>query len=110
MAIPPKINNRKIYISGQITGRPIAEAKSDFATVKYYVEYTYKRAVVSPFDLFSDEEERTFTWRQFMTRDLTALLFYCDTIYMLRNWKESRGARAEHAVAIESDMTIIYEK
>ena len=37
------------------------------------------------------------------------MLSLCDTIYMLRDWKESPGACAEHAFAKACKKKIIYE-
>jgi hypothetical protein len=36
-------------------------------------------------------------------------VFECDAIYMLTGWENSKGARAEHAIAVALDMEIIYE-
>uniref|UniRef100_A0A6M3L308 DUF4406 domain-containing protein n=1 Tax=viral metagenome TaxID=1070528 RepID=A0A6M3L308_9ZZZZ len=37
------------------------------------------------------------------------ILTRCDSIYMMKGWQDSYGAMAEHAVAMELDMEIIYE-
>ena len=33
----------------------------------------------------------------------------CDAIYMLRGWENSKGARAEHAVAVWIGLEIMYQ-
>ena len=33
----------------------------------------------------------------------------CDAIYMLRGWESSKGARAEHAVAVWIGLEIMYQ-
>ena len=33
----------------------------------------------------------------------------CDAIYMLRGWENSKGARAEHAVAVWVGLDIMYQ-
>ena len=38
------------------------------------------------------------------------ILTRCDAIYMMRDWQDSVGSMAEHAVAMELDMEIIYEE
>jgi len=38
------------------------------------------------------------------------ILKRCDAIYMLRDWRQSSGATAELAVAIENDLEVIYEE
>lgn len=100
---------KKIYISGQISGLDLELAKQYFQKEAELLRQNLEAEIVNPFDLFTPEEEETFNWKQFMVRDVNAL-FTCDAIYMLKNWKNSRGARMEHAIAIESDMVIIYEK
>lgn len=37
-------------------------------------------------------------------------LMECDAIYMLKDWKQSRGARLEHFIALKLGMRIIKEK
>jgi len=46
--------------------------------------------------------------RCFLEGDIE-ILTRCDAIYMMKNWQDSEGAMAEHAVAMELDMEIIYE-
>ena len=99
----------RTYVSGKITGLEIVIAKQLFQNAVVFLTLEFAHETINPFDLFTEEEERTFTWWQFMLRDLEHLST-CDAVYMLKNWKESRGARLEHAAAIESDMVIIYEK
>ena len=38
-----------------------------------------------------------------------AILEACHAIYMLKNWKRSKGARAEHKKAKELNLEILYE-
>lgn len=37
------------------------------------------------------------------------MLRRCDVVVMMANWRESRGATAEHAIAIAHNIPIIYE-
>jgi Domain of unknown function (DUF4406) len=48
-------------------------------------------------------------WLECMKRDLRALLM-CDAIYMLRGWKDSKGASLEHHIATELGLEILYEE
>lgn len=50
-----------------------------------------------------------WTWEQYMLKDIE-ILFGCDSIYMLSNWVNSRGAKIEHAIAKECGKTIVYEQ
>ena len=43
-----------------------------------------------------------------MREDIKALLSCC-TIFMLDNWRDSRGAKIEHQLAKDLEMKIIYQ-
>lgn len=45
---------------------------------------------------------------EFIRRDV-ALLLECEAIYLLDGWEESKGARAEHAVAVWAGHDIVYQ-
>lgn len=47
-------------------------------------------------------------WKFYMEICLKELL-HCDGIYMLDNWKESRGARIEYGIASELGIKVIHE-
>ena len=51
--------------------------------------------VLSPADLGAEE---SFEWHDYMRVDV-ALLAMCDSIYLLDDWRDSKGARAELDVA-----------
>lgn len=48
------------------------------------------------------------SWAAFMFWDCLELLT-CSTIYMQKNWKQSRGAKIEHKLAKITRKTIIYQ-
>lgn len=48
------------------------------------------------------------TWHCWLRYDLKALL-ECDSIYMMRNWRQSKGATLELHVAEAIGMEVIYE-
>lgn len=96
----------KVYISGKITGLPIYESRLYFLTAKVYLE-CLKHTVINPFDLKPFLGIKTYFC--YMISDLWNLMF-CDAIYMLPNWKESRGARIENAFAKLLGLKIIYQK
>lgn len=120
----------KIYISGKITGLPIDEAKAmfqaaeDFLIKRHHEKKTFLEIeVVNPFTIdhskaiaMENEIEggaHKFTSHdircQYMKEDLGALL-NSDSVYMLKNWGTSRGARVEHAVAKEMCLQVEYEQ
>lgn len=94
----------KIYISGKITGldRKVAESRFDEAMIKLCKE-GYN--VCNPFLIDHNHDQ---SWESFMLADLK-LLFECQAVYMLNNWKSSKGARIEHYIALERGLKVIYQ-
>jgi hypothetical protein len=82
----------KVYISGPMTGLPnlnreaFEAAEKMLDRKKCYVANPHK--IESPLD----------TYEGHMAADIRELT-YCDAIYLLPGWSESRGAQAEFAVA-----------
>jgi hypothetical protein len=94
----------KIYLSGAISKLSEAEYKSRFFVAQEAMqELGYQ--VVNPCLL---SHEGNIHWADFMLTDIKAL-FECGAIYMLNNWKDSKGARIEHAIAVETGMKIFYQ-
>lgn len=48
-------------------------------------------------------------WRCFLRGDIVALLVECNAIYMLKNWKKSKGARMERTNAKRMDFEYFEE-
>lgn len=99
------MKDKTIYISGQITGLPIAEADFLFKLAKHDLLGKFKN-VINPMELVPYDPK--LTWHDYMVKDIEALL-KCDAIFMLKNWGQSRGARVERAIAIELGLEIIYQ-
>lgn len=103
---------RTIYIAGPMRG--IENNNFDvFDTAKERLE-AQGFNVISPTDLnrllgFDSTREPTREeLRSFIVQDLL-VLFSCDSIYMLTDWQNSKGATLEHALALFLDLEIIYE-
>lgn len=62
--------------------------------------------VVSPADLERERDTRSYEEK---LRDDCKYLLDCDTIYMLKGWNASRGARLEKFIAQTLGMREIYE-
>ena len=93
--------NKTIYIAGKITGDKDYRAKFCLADVRLRIE-GYK--VLNP-ALLPDGLER----RQYM--DICfAMIRQSDAVYFLKDWKESEGAKIEHALAEYEEREIIYEE
>lgn len=95
----------KIYISGKITGIPINEAIKEFKNAENVIK-KQGHTPLNPFKISPFSEEKK--WTDYMIDDIKAL-FECDAIYMLRNYKESKGARIEYAIAQEIGLKIMHQ-
>lgn len=96
----------RIYISGKITGLNEMEVQLTFnsAMRKLCKEGWH---VCNPILLPDTGTDKP--WIHNMLIDIKHLL-ECNTIFMLHNWTDSKGARVERAIAIEMGMTVIYQK
>lgn len=93
----------KIFISGKISGYHYYYAYQKFAkTDKYLSKLGYK--VVNPMCLC----QRNWSRLRCMAVCLWNLI-HCDTIYMLEDWKDSRGARIEYTIACLLRKDIIFQ-
>ena len=98
-------DKRLIYISGPITGT------SDYMERFAQAEDLLKRAgwgVINPTAIDSMFPEGRLTHRQYMKID-KVLLSACDAIFLLHNWKTSKGARKEAWWARRKRLRIISE-
>ena len=98
----------KIYLSGQISGLKIEYAKQNFMFAENEVKkYWRYKTVVNPFNI------KPFlglkNWYCYMIADLWKLR-KCDTIFMLRGWKNSRGACIEHLYSVWTKKIILYQE
>ena len=94
------MENKKIYLSGKISGDP--NFKEKFAQkARELTERGYQ--VFNP-----AVHPDMFTWEQFMELDLKALA-HCDTIYLMKDWKDSRGAKIEYDEAVRLGKNIVFE-
>lgn len=92
----------KIYISGAITGLDYEEAESNFIFAAGMLE-ALGHETVNPMDNVNPD----LTWAEYMAADIV-LLDGCDAIYMLLNWRESKGAKIEHCIAEVLEKPIYY--
>ncbi len=94
-------NKKKIYLSGKISGDP--NFKEKFAQKE-------KELTEQGFSVFNPAlHPDMFTWEQFMELDLMAL-GNCDAIYLLDDWKDSRGAKIEYDEAVKLGKEVLYDK
>jgi hypothetical protein len=93
-----------IYICGPMSGLsdlnfPAFDKARDKLTAEGH-------RVVSPADL--ERERDSFSYEEALQDDFRHLI-ECDAIYILRGWRQSRGARVEKAIAEVLGMKIIYQ-
>lgn len=97
-----------VYISGAISTVDPLIAKAEFSLAEaeakrlfpgYSVYNPYKVGMALPDD---------WTYDQIMNLDL-AVLEDCEVIYMLDNWRISKGATIEHTFALDHDIQIVYQ-
>lgn len=94
----------KIYLSGKITGIE-KEAPALFKAAEEEV----KALGYEPVNPFTISPEEGKTWAEYMRDDIKALCD-CKAIYLLSNWEDSKGAKAELTVANILGLTVHYQK
>lgn len=95
---------KKIYLSGKITGLPYEEALKKFNLAENIAK-TISLEVVNPMTI---EHNHDLSWESYMKQDLKAMLD-CDSIYMLSNWEDSKGATIERDLAIKLNLSVYHE-
>lgn len=94
----------RIYISGPITGT--TDYKERFAAAEEKLKANGYE-VVNPARVTESLPE-SLTWDECMLMCVTALQL-CDSIYMLKGWRDSMGAKMEHKIMHDCGRKIIYE-
>lgn len=94
----------KVYIAGKVTGEKIGDVFVKFAAASYQFQRK-GHEVVNPLRITS----QSWSWEKCMKVCINALTG-CDAIFMLKDWKESKGAKFEHQTAEVCGIKIIYQK
>lgn len=100
------IQDKSIYISGKISGLKLENYLMLFTDREKMLKNKFKK-VINPlkiYPLFGIN-----LWFFYMISDLKEL-YKCDYIYMMKNYKLSRGAKIELFFAKLWDKNIIFEK
>ena len=80
----------KVFISGKISGEEYYVAYGKFANAERVLA-SMGYEVVNPMKIC----KRDWSWVRCMIKCLWAIM-WCDKIYQLPDWKESKGARIEY--------------
>ena len=92
----------KIYVSGGITG--VSNFKENFANAQIELEEKGYE-VINPAIV---ELPKSCTCDDYMKVTLS-MLDLADGIYMLSNWRESKGALVEYGYALAQGKNVLYE-
>lgn len=99
-----KEDTMRIYISGPITGttdyRERFQAAEDKLRANGY-------EVVNPAEVTASLP-KSLTWEQYMGVAV-CIMALCDSVYMLKGWQKSRGAKLEHKIMLGKGRKIFYE-
>lgn len=95
----------QIYISGQIIGLCEIEAEKRFQGA----EELLKAIGLKPVNPLNNGLPKDASWNDHMARDIQ-ILSDCEAIFMLSNWRESRGARIEYEFAVGANKDVLFEK
>lgn len=94
---------KRCYISGKITGME-TEAEALFEEAEREV----MRRGYMPVNPFKIDHDHDKSWRAYMRSDIKALCD-CEAIYMLTNWRDSKGATIELQIANHLEMDVIHQ-
>ncbi len=96
----------KIYIAGKVTGEPRKICEAKFQRAENEIRKVMNcEQIINPMKLITDPQT---PWNEAMLKCF-AVLFNCDAIYLLSDWKDSRGARIEFETAKELGLKLFFE-
>lgn len=96
---------KKVFISGKITGEPIIPCVFKFKQAMLDEKIRDFETIIHPFHL---DVYFNIPHKEAMELCLEALKD-CSHIYMLKDWKKSKGAMMEHQFALDNNIIIIYQ-
>lgn len=95
---------KRVYISGAIAHHDLEERKETFREAERFLALKG----FDPVNPFKNGLPDDAHWRKHMRADI-ALLLGCDSIYMLRGWELSKGAKLELDVASSCGLEVMFE-
>jgi hypothetical protein len=100
---------RVVYVSGPYRAPTLEGINNNINNARIAAISLWKQgyAVIAP-HLNTAHFDGVVSDAAFLTGD-AEILSRCDAVYMLRGWENSIGARAEHDLANELGLEIVYE-
>lgn len=106
------MKTERVYISGPVSSVGIEQARRNFwEAAKYLRNLNYK--VVNPLNMrlcvwLASHFGRT-GYKICLLIELCYMAMRCDVIYMLADWQQSPGAKAEKAMAEALGMPVLFQ-
>jgi len=99
---------KRIYIAGKLTnGNQYKPSLNDIAKFKNKeLELQKNWIVINPIDMFA---ENTVLPYDFIIDICKDVISGCDAIYMLSDYKDSKGAKIELEHALKCNLEVVYE-
>jgi hypothetical protein len=98
----------KIYIAGKISGLVYEDAYCAFVEAEQVLKRLGHEPVNPMKENGLDGDGNEYAWAEYMKRDIPHLLA-CDGIYLLKNWRDSKGAKIESQLARDLEMKVLFE-
>ena len=96
-------NKLTVYISGKISGEEPKECRRKFERAEEFLQEKYQ--VINPYNYIKGKE----SWADAMMRDFELIRDKADVVFMLNDWTQSDGARAEFYFARGCGKRILFE-
>jgi len=91
------MKQQKIQILGKISGFTYSYAKSLFDDAESWLKIRYIGAkIINPTKLCN----KNMLWLFCMLKCIFSIIFCANSVYLLDNWKQSRGAKIELFIAL----------
>lgn len=101
------MRNDKVFISGKITGEPLMPCIAKFVDAK--LDLMIGRRILNVVNPLNLEGIYFGIGHEEALKICLAELKTCAAIFMLKDWKESKGAQIEHDFALKNNIKIIYQ-
>lgn len=104
---------QRVYIAGKVTGEKLATVTAKFGQAQKDLE-AKGYEVVNPLAVTAaacnpaDGRWLDMPWQQAMQLTIAAMMT-CQCVYMLSDWRFSKGATIEHDLAERLGMPVLYE-